>query len=347
MYQNLYAWWKLNEGSGTTTVDYSGNGRNGVVAGTPVWSAQGKNGGAIEFDGVDDMVTYSMTETTLAAYSVSLWVKVSNVNTTGYAGLFNNNSTGSDMQLDTDGGNPGVYQYRGDSIVTMSTVSLNWVHLTASYDGATTKLYMNGGLVGETAGGGGNVFGQLQLGVNRTLNIYFSGTIDDLMVWDRALSASDAAEISGGVSSYSDYMTQYNLTGPDANQNADPDGDGVSNLGEWAMGQTDPTERGDRPTTTPVITTIDVSDEYVEFSWLHRLGGVWNGAAYEFGGITYQPEGSLDLATWSVGGSVILGVNPLNLPAPPPGFEWATTRHSLPLTPTGRRFLRLNILGSP
>ena len=35
----LVAWYKLDETSGTTAVDSSGNGRNGTVAGTASWNA--------------------------------------------------------------------------------------------------------------------------------------------------------------------------------------------------------------------------------------------------------------------------------------------------------------------
>ncbi|RKX45773.1 MAG: hypothetical protein DRP64_04205, partial [Verrucomicrobia bacterium] len=48
-------WWKLDEGSGATAVDSSGNGYNGTIVGSPSWSP-GKFGQAIDFDGIDDYI---------------------------------------------------------------------------------------------------------------------------------------------------------------------------------------------------------------------------------------------------------------------------------------------------
>ncbi len=46
----LVGWWRLDEGSGTTAYDSSGNGRHGTLLGNPQW-VTGKIGGALEFDG--------------------------------------------------------------------------------------------------------------------------------------------------------------------------------------------------------------------------------------------------------------------------------------------------------
>ena len=52
----LVASYSFNEGTGTTLVDRSGNGRTGTVSGA-TWTSQGKSGGALSFDGVNDWVT--------------------------------------------------------------------------------------------------------------------------------------------------------------------------------------------------------------------------------------------------------------------------------------------------
>ena len=49
---DLAAYWKFDEGSGTTAFDSSGNGNDGLFNGDPQWVA-GKYGGALEFDGDD------------------------------------------------------------------------------------------------------------------------------------------------------------------------------------------------------------------------------------------------------------------------------------------------------
>ncbi|MHC4629535.1 MAG: hypothetical protein ACYTDV_21380 [Planctomycetota bacterium] len=52
---SLVGWWRLDDGSGTTATDSSGNGNDGTLTGGPTW-ALGRLSGALEFDGVDDYV---------------------------------------------------------------------------------------------------------------------------------------------------------------------------------------------------------------------------------------------------------------------------------------------------
>ena len=49
---SLVAWWKLDDGSGTTAMDSSGNGNDGTVEGGAQWVA-GQLGGALQFNGSD------------------------------------------------------------------------------------------------------------------------------------------------------------------------------------------------------------------------------------------------------------------------------------------------------
>jgi hypothetical protein len=53
---NLVAYWKFDEGTGTTTADSSGNGNTGILTNGPLWTA-GRIGNALYFDGIDDNVT--------------------------------------------------------------------------------------------------------------------------------------------------------------------------------------------------------------------------------------------------------------------------------------------------
>ena len=56
----LVAAYGFDAGSGTTAVDSSGKGNVGSVSG-PVWSAAGRYGSALSFDGVNDWVTVGRT----------------------------------------------------------------------------------------------------------------------------------------------------------------------------------------------------------------------------------------------------------------------------------------------
>lgn len=79
--RGLVGWWPLDEGSGTTTLDHSGNGYNASISGaTWVASAFPKGGYALNFDGSDDEAALS-GPTLAAAVSVTMccWVDLDTV----------------------------------------------------------------------------------------------------------------------------------------------------------------------------------------------------------------------------------------------------------------------------
>jgi len=53
----LVGWWKLDEGSGTTAYDSSGNGNDASFKGAPAWVEDGKFGKALKFNGSSDYLT--------------------------------------------------------------------------------------------------------------------------------------------------------------------------------------------------------------------------------------------------------------------------------------------------
>ena len=47
----LIGWWKLDDGSGTTAADISGQGNTGTLTGGPKWASNCKRTGCVTFDG--------------------------------------------------------------------------------------------------------------------------------------------------------------------------------------------------------------------------------------------------------------------------------------------------------
>ena len=74
----LVAAYGLNAGSGSSVVDASGRGNGGVVSGA-VWSASGRFGSALSFDGVNDWVTVadSASLDLSSGMTVEAWVRPS------------------------------------------------------------------------------------------------------------------------------------------------------------------------------------------------------------------------------------------------------------------------------
>jgi hypothetical protein len=98
---------------------------------------------------------------------------------------------------------PAAYvNFGGDDREAKGTVRLtvnNWSHIAMTYDGAALRVYQNGALV-HTVNMTGNIIngaGPLRIGGNASwANEFFNGMIDDVRVYNRALTL---AEIQTGM----------------------------------------------------------------------------------------------------------------------------------------------------
>jgi hypothetical protein len=77
-----------------------------------------------------------------------------------------------------------------------------WTHAAAVWDGATMRLYKNGVEVGSTAKGGTlstNPDAKVSIGNQpaETGDRPWDGLIDDVRIYDRALSVDEIAELAG------------------------------------------------------------------------------------------------------------------------------------------------------
>jgi Concanavalin A-like lectin/glucanases superfamily/Bacterial Ig-like domain/Bacterial Ig domain len=196
----LVAGYGLDEGNGTTAADASGNGNDGAISGA-TWRTEGRIGAALSFDGVDDMVTVpdagSLDLTT--GMTLSAWVNPDQLNGAWRTVLFKDGSGDLVYGLYAQegaalpagslsvGGAPRIL--RGTSQLPLST----WSHLAYTYDGATERLYVDGTLVANVARSGSIATsnGALRIGRNTHFGEAFRGLIDELRVYDRALSQAE------------------------------------------------------------------------------------------------------------------------------------------------------------
>ena len=95
----------------------------------------------------------------------------------------------------SNGPNPGVFisTSGGSDLGPMagSVLAANtWSHIAGTYDGATVKLYVNGALAGSQAVTG-NILtstGALRIGGNAVWGEYFAGLIDEVRIYNTALT---------------------------------------------------------------------------------------------------------------------------------------------------------------
>jgi hypothetical protein len=72
----LVGWWKLDETSGTSAADSSGNGYTGTTSSSTNWTTSGMNNGALTFNGTTDYVSIPAGLSLGTTYTMSAWVKL-------------------------------------------------------------------------------------------------------------------------------------------------------------------------------------------------------------------------------------------------------------------------------
>jgi len=186
----------FNEGSGTTAADASGTGNTGSIT-DGTWTASGKYGGALAFDGNGTMVTIpdapSLHLTT--AMTLEAWLNPSAM-TGSWADVIYKGDDNYYLEGMTPGGAQPVAggTWTGNlNLFGSVTLPLNaWTHLASTYDGAMLRLYVNGTEVASAARSGGLAASThpLEIGGDSLYGQYFAGLIDEVRVYDVALTAA-------------------------------------------------------------------------------------------------------------------------------------------------------------
>jgi hypothetical protein len=208
----LVGYWKLDETSGTTAADSSGNGNSGTwnasgVSRTASVPAQITFGDpeALTLDGSSGYITLGVTNLPAnnAPQSISLWFNgTPNANNQNMLAM-SNLSGASAVQLGFRGSSLLAWNYGGGSLVsTTAPTDTAWHQVVYTYDGTTDRLYLDGALA-ATSTTGTHQAGtptSAYLGTYSPSMEMFGGSLDDVRVYNRALSAAEAAILGGGSS---------------------------------------------------------------------------------------------------------------------------------------------------
>ena len=206
----MIAWWKLDEAEGSDAGDSSGNKLSGVLMGNPQWKpAGGKFGGGLYFDGEDDYVETNYSDN-LPVWTIAAWVNGDNEpasqGPSGPVHWQQNLQINWDHQEDNFRGAAGtmvVDTWYGASFGYLQANT--WYHLVATYDGENLKAYKNGVLITKTTtplGSSNTESETLKLGRHSSFTDatnYFRGSIDDVRLYNYALSADDISGIYAGI----------------------------------------------------------------------------------------------------------------------------------------------------
>lgn len=196
----LVAAYGFNEGSGTIAADASGNNNPGTIAGA-TWSTQGKFGNALSFNGSSSMVTVADAALLRLTTGMTLeaWVKPSTLSSWRTVLIKEQtNQLVYALYANSDADHPTGHVFVGSDMELGGTSKLPvnaWSHLAATYDGTTLRLYVNGTEAATRAVSGSlpAATNPLRIGGNAVWGEFFSGSIDEVRVYSRALSAGEIA----------------------------------------------------------------------------------------------------------------------------------------------------------
>ena len=188
----------FNEASGTTVADASGNGLTGTITGATRTTA-GKFGRALSFNGTSNLVTVADNAKLDLTKGMTLeaWVRPSTASGTRSV-IFKERSGGPvyAMFANTSTNRPAGYVSVGSAQDIRSTTTqlpVNvWHHLAVTYDGITLRLYVDGGQVASRAIAGSITVstGALRIGGNSVWSQWFAGLIDEVRIYNRALTST-------------------------------------------------------------------------------------------------------------------------------------------------------------
>jgi len=204
---SLVGWWRMDDvnGSGDPT-DYLGV-NNGTAYGDAVLTSDGKIGSAFEFDGVGDYVNTGVATIDVRnTYTLAYWV---NYNALAIDQLVGTRNVGGDrFYLGIDGtdtffGAGNNFHYESDNVLHGMGAN-EWHLLIMTVDGSDAVYYVDA-VQKDTFSytGSAAISTSFKIGTlgSNELNFETNGSIDDVMIFNRSLSAEEIVGLYANSSS--------------------------------------------------------------------------------------------------------------------------------------------------
>jgi hypothetical protein len=223
----LVAYYPFNGNAG----DSSGLGNHGSVIGaTPTIGKKGIANTAYYFDGVSNKITVSASPSLHPknTLTITAWVQPESKPSAGWATIltkryspgadpynsyslstYNNGKWGFDISNGTTG------SQKTAKAKTTTPFDGGWIFLCASYDSTQAKLYVNGTLDTAISFTGNIGYSNNDLVIGYTTsgpNDYYKGKIDEIKIYNRALSSTEIASMYALNSGINDVHSQSENT---------------------------------------------------------------------------------------------------------------------------------------
>lgn len=217
--ENLYTHLNLSDGNimayfpmDIDARDYSINSNDGTV--TEAVLTSGKYGGGYKFDGSNDKIVIlnsadvpSLNKTfSGSTVTVSMWLNIgTNGNFIEILDVNADASTNGGFRIEVNKNSEILFELNnrtksldlgtGEGFYTRG----EWFNLIVTYNGTTASIYKNGILNKESFALSGNLNGsKSNFSIAKGRTGYFNGTIDELMVFNRTLSATEVLKLYAG-----------------------------------------------------------------------------------------------------------------------------------------------------
>jgi len=195
---DLVGHWRFDEGSGTIAYDSSGNGNDGTFNGAPQWVV-GHFGGALEFDGSDDYVAIGDLDLT-GSFTLTFWMRPSSLAGGWHSVVMKE----YDYGFEFDGTNllarvgNGAGGWGATVSTTISTPAI-WYHAALTWSGSDLEMFIDASRVGQNTGTHVSNNNPLLFGSWNTSAEFFNGIIDDVRIYNHALTEPEIrAAMEGG-----------------------------------------------------------------------------------------------------------------------------------------------------
>ncbi|MFH1522038.1 MAG: BspA family leucine-rich repeat surface protein, partial [archaeon] len=288
--------------------DFSGSGNNGTpMAGAEsvlTWNSSGKLNGAFEFDGVDDYVTIPDSDDFYFGsddFAIGMWTRFNT--DIGKLGFFTQRQDDTHLNYFLMGCQPNCYfEYMDyfDAVIkaryTYSwTPSLNkWYYFVLVRNGSNFNLYIDGNAVPLTTLNAigtndlGNISSDFMVGKGFLADYYFNGSIDEVAIWNRSLSANEIQDL------YLRGVSRLNIQTKTSDDNV--------SWSSWSSDQTNPSG------------VIDTSARYLQYLATFTTDDTSYTPYLQSVNISYGPDTTSFISTWNTSKEGVSNSTTIKLP---------------------------------
>jgi PKD repeat protein len=254
--EELVAHWAFDASSGNTAYDSSDNHLSATLSNAS-W-VEGRDGNALSFDGSAAVQAPSDDALALSSFTLMTWVKIPNEIPSGWKTILEHNRSGENWYGLWKSASSDCFHFRwgpGTANFSQTIVADTWYHIAVSFDAETgiAVMYLNGAVdsTSSSSTAPAPTTDSFTIGMNKSGSEGFIGLIDDVRVYQSALSQSEVALIYQTAGQRTSRGTPYswldshglNWTGDyETSDELDADGDGMPAWEEYTTGTNPQTE---------------------------------------------------------------------------------------------------------